>query len=113
MPLAKSGRYSLLDLLAGEGVDRLGDALEAVDVHQGRVGPADDLVAHRVDQVRAVEPAEAVRQGEAHQVGLAEALDGLGDARGVGHRAVVVERVADLVGVLGRRGDHVAARARR
>ena len=61
-----------LDLLGGEGVDRLGDALEAEDVHQAGVGPADHLDGHGVDEVGEVEPAEPVREGEAHQVGLAE-----------------------------------------
>ena len=106
-PLAAghAGQVLLLDRLIREGVDGLGDALEAVEVHQRGVGPADDVVAHRVDQVGAVQPAEAVRQREAHQVGLAEAVQGPLDARGAGDRAVGVEGVAQLVGLLGRGGD--------
>ena len=106
-PLAarQARQVGLLDLVAGEGMDRLGDALEAVEVHQRGVGPADDVVGHRVEQFRRIEAAVAVRQGEAHQVGLPEQADRLGDAGRVGHGAVGIEHVAGGVGVLRRRRD--------
>ncbi|OPZ41709.1 MAG: hypothetical protein BWY94_02335 [Actinobacteria bacterium ADurb.BinA094] len=96
-----------LHLLVGELVDRLADVLESEDVHQGGVGAADHLDDHHADGDGEVEPAVPARQGHAHEVGLPQALEALGDAA----------RVADLprdqlaagaVHVLGARLDVLA-----
>ena len=50
-----------LQLVGAEAVDRLGDVLEAEDVHEGRVGAGDHLAAHGQDGERDVEA--AVRRG--------------------------------------------------
>ena len=68
---AEARQQLVLDLVVGEGVDRLGDALQAEEVHQRGVGPADHFGGHGVDQVGAIQPAVLPRQREAHQVGLA------------------------------------------
>ena len=98
----------VLDRVAGEGVDRLGDALQAEEVHQRAVGPADDFGGHGVDQIGAVQPAVLPRQREAHQVGLAQRLEVVRPPRVERDGAVVVELVAFLVDCLGVGGDHLA-----
>ncbi len=57
LALGEPRQHLVLDLLAGKGVDRLGDALQAEHVHERGVRPADDLGGHRVDQVGAVQAA--------------------------------------------------------
>ncbi len=109
LALGEERQVLLLDLLGGEGVDRVGDALEAEDVAQRGVGSREDIVGHRVDQVREIQPAEAVGQGEAHDFRLGKLLDVLGDSLGPGYRAVFVEGVALAVHALGPRRDEVGA----
>ena len=82
--------------------------MQAEHVHQRGVGPADHLGGHRVDQAGAVQPAVLARQGEAHQVGLGEPVEVLLHQRVQRDRAVVVERVALVVDLLGVGGDHLA-----
>ena len=101
-------QHLVLDLVVGEGVDRLGDALQPEQVHQRGVGPADHLGGHRVDEAGAIQPAVLPRQGEAHQVGLAEPLEVLLHQRMQRDGAVLVERVAFAVDLLGVGGDHLA-----
>ena len=105
---AEPRQHFVLDFVVGEGVDRLGDALQPEHVHQRGVGPADDFGGHGVDEAGAVQPAVLPRQGEAHQVGLGEPLEVLLHQRVERDRAVVVERVAFAVDLLGVGGDHVA-----
>ena len=50
-----------------------------------------------------------MRQGEAHNLGLGEFVQGFGDAFGVGDGAVGVEGVSFAVGLLGPRGDEFGA----
>ena len=98
-----------LYVLVGEGVDRLGDSLKPEHVHKPGVGARNDVVAGRENRAGHVETAEIVRQRAAHEPGAAEKIDREPHARRIRDRAVVVEDVADLVGLLGRRGDAVAA----
>ncbi len=109
LALGEGGQVLLLEFLGGEGVDRLGDALEAEDVHEGGVGAGDDLGGHGVEEVGEVETSEAVGQGEAHDLGLGELLERLGDAGGAGDGAIFVEGVALTVDALGARGDEIGA----
>ena len=92
--------------IAGEGVDRLGDALQPEHVHHRGVGPADDFGGHRVHQAGAIQPAVLPRQREAHHVGLREPIEVLLHQRMERDRAVVVQRVPLVVDLLGVRGDH-------
>ena len=55
----ESREHFVLDLLAGKGVDRLRDSLQAEEIRERSVGPAHDLVGDGVDQVGAVQPAVA------------------------------------------------------
>ncbi len=107
-PRQNSRQRFVLDFVVGEGVDRLGDALQAEHVHQRGVGPADHFGGHRVDEAGAIQPAVLARQGEAHQVGLGEPLEVLLHQRVQRDGAVVVERVAFAVDLLGVGGDHFA-----
>ena len=96
-----------LHLLVGELVDRLGDVLQAEDVHQRRVGAADHLDDHHADRDGEVEAAVLARQRDAHEVGLLEALEALGDAGRVADLAVH-QLAAGAVHVFGARLDELA-----
>ena len=96
-----------LDLLVGKLVDGLADVLEAEDVHQGRVGATDHLDDHHADRDGEVEAAVLARQRHAHEVGLLEPLEALGDAGGVADLALH-ELAAGAVDVLGARLDVLA-----
>ncbi len=65
-------------------------------------------IGHGVDQVRAVYSAVLSRQGESHHVGLYKPLEILLNQRVERDRAVLVQRVAFVVDLLGIGSDHVA-----
>ena len=46
--ICKTRQVLLLDLFTGERLDRLGNALQTVYVHQCRIGPRHNFIAHRV-----------------------------------------------------------------
>ena len=106
--VAELGDVLGLDVLARERVDRLGDALQAEDVHQRGVGAGDDVVAGSEDRARHVESAQIVRNRAAGEARAAEQLDGELDAGRVRDGTVLVEDVSDAVGLLRRRGNAVA-----
>ena len=105
-PRAEPRQNLVANRVAGEGVDRLGDALQPEHVHQRGVGPADHFGGHRVDQAGAVQPAVLARQGETHHVGLRKPIEILLNQRVQRDGAVVVQRVPLAVDLLGVRGDH-------
>ena len=109
LPSQNCGKILVADLVVGEGVDRLGDALQAEEIGQRAIGPGDDFIGDGVDQRGAVQPAVFPRQREAHHVALREPVEVLLHQRVQRHRAVVVERVALAIDLLGVRGDHLAA----
>ena len=101
------GQIGRLHLVVGELVDGLADVLEAEDVHERRVGAADHLDDHHADGDGEVEAAVLARQRDAHEVGLLEALEALGDAGGVADLALD-ELAAGAVDVLCARLDVLA-----
>ncbi len=88
-----------LHLVVGELVHGLADVLEPEDVHERGVGAADHLDDHHADGDGEVEAAVLARQRDAHEVGLLEALEALGDAGGVADLALD-ELAAGAVDVL-------------
>ena len=96
-----------LHLVVGELVDGLADVLEAEDVHQRRVGAAHHLDDHHADRDGEVEAAVLARQRDAHEVGLREALEALGDAGSV-HDLAVDQLAAGAVDVFRARLDELA-----
>ena len=89
-----------LHVIAGELVDGLADVLEAEDVHEGGVGAAHHLDDHHADRDGEVEAPVLARQCHAHEVGLLEALQALGDAGCVADLALD-QLAAGAVDVLG------------
>jgi hypothetical protein len=107
LALGELGQILVLEPVVGERVDRLGDALQAEDVHQRGIGPADHLHRHSVDQIGAIQSAVPPRQGEPHQVGLGQGLEVLADPRAQRDRSVVVQAVALVIDLLAARSDTV------
>ena len=105
--LAAPKVLSAMTGIVSEGVDRLGDALEAEEVHEPGVAAAHDVVARGKDGARHVEAAKVIGNRDTHESGLAEELDRELHAGCARDRPVLVQRVADEVGLFRERGDAV------
>ena len=98
----------LLDLLAGEFVDRLGAVLQTPDVFEAGIAAGHHLVGHHEADERHVQTLVLAGQVNAAQTGLADCLEVGLRAAGV-HHVVVHHLRAFLVDILGVGGDHVGA----
>ena len=102
---ARELRQEFLALLLGAVfVDGLGDVLETEEIHERGLGPRHHLDRHRIDGGRQVEPAIAARQGEAHQLGLGQCLQGRLGPLGIAH--LTGGKVAPLLVDRGGLGGH-------
>ena len=108
--VGESGQEGVLGFIVGESVNGFGDVLQSDYGHQCGIGPRHHLDECGVGGNGHVEAAVAPRQGEAHQVGLCEALDRFCDAARVFDLAVAVVGAFE-VDLLGSRRHEIGADA--
>ena len=80
---SEAGQIGRLDLIRGELVDGLANVLQTKNIHERGIRPRDQLDDHSGNRHRQKEAAVATRQRHAHEIGLPQALERLGQRRRV------------------------------